>query len=287
MPLPDSHTKVLVISPHQDDETLIAGDYMIKTMQSGGEVFVIYTTNGVSGSSFLKNNAIADIIKIREREVITALGIIKIKRKNIIFLRNEDKKALMGTVSLNNTIDLLARYIIRINPDLIFVPAYEGGHCDHDMTNFATMSAIKRHNIKGINTYEGPEYNFYMSPMDYILGIISKFSLIIKINRPRFVNNTDERILSLNNITSDDLITKRSMLNAFVSQDLVSLIEAHSKKDIYRLIPKYTYLEPPYARKKMLGYHICLLLGRSNCDSFNVCKVSFDEMSAVMRSVHK
>ena len=50
----------------------------------------------------------------------------------------------------------------KCNYDIIFVPLYEGGHYQHDMTNFIVSRACIKSGTKSL-LYECPEYNAFYS----------------------------------------------------------------------------------------------------------------------------
>jgi LmbE family N-acetylglucosaminyl deacetylase len=278
--------RVLVISPHQDDETLFAGGYMIRTMEEKGEVYVLYTVDGITRYPYLTKDKVQQMIQTREKEVRDALGMIGITGNHIIFLRNENRKALMTPDLLNKAIDAIGHYIQKIKPDTIVIPPYEGGHCDHDMTNFAVTTAVHRFQISNVPIYEGPDYNHYKSLRDYVLTVANWFSVIARKKEPNFINYHHVKVLRLA-LTDKEKTLKRKMLDAFKSQKIGPLKRLHGGDDIYRQEPAYDYSRPPYAIKKTLGYKACSLFGLSGCADLNCCKVPFSKMRQVMLAVKK
>lgn len=276
--------KVLIVSPHQDDEVLFAGDYMIETIKNGGEVFVIYTMDGATRWSSFTEERISNMILTRETEAKEALGMIGVDENHVIFLRNENRKGLMNPKSLNETIDTLGNFIQGLNPEVIIVPAYEGGHCDHDMTNFAVNTAIKRFDIKNVIVYEGPMYSDYSSIFDTVASIANKISYIKLQKRPCFVNHKKNEVFKLD-MKEEDLNFKRSLYDIYKSQNIESLKISHSGADIYRISPKYDYSTPPYDYRKTFKYIKCILRGKSECDKITICKVSFKEMQEVVAEI--
>jgi len=91
--------RILVISPHPDDETLGAGGLMAEARERGDTVKVIFMTNGdgfrrgverfnghlpAGASDFLQYG------RVRQQEAITALGVVGVKTGDIIFLGYPD-----------------------------------------------------------------------------------------------------------------------------------------------------------------------------------------------------
>lgn len=92
--------RILIISPHPDDETLAAGGVIQQVLAAGTEVKVVLVTNG-DGQRFapvMLNKELdprpKDYIAIGERrqaEVIAALGKLGVQREDIVFLGYPDR----------------------------------------------------------------------------------------------------------------------------------------------------------------------------------------------------
>ena len=95
MPLPHPGERVLVIAPHEDDETLGCGGYMQAAVDAGVEVYVCLMTAGegeelgavwASRSPDLSPQDFVRLGQIRERESLRALTSIGIPPDHVIFL---------------------------------------------------------------------------------------------------------------------------------------------------------------------------------------------------------
>ena len=73
--------KVMVIVPHQDDETILCGGILKNLVKLNCEIIIVYSTNG---DYFVP-------AKIRMREAIHALSKLGIKEKKVIFLGYPDQ----------------------------------------------------------------------------------------------------------------------------------------------------------------------------------------------------
>lgn len=119
---------VLIFIPHQDDEVFIF-PYLMMLRKSSRAVKIIYLTNGEYRN--FKS-------EIRNIESINSLGQIGINRESIFFL-GEKLNIYDGSVVFN--LEAIYKEIIKIfrnnnNISEILMPAWEGGHHDHDATNF-------------------------------------------------------------------------------------------------------------------------------------------------------
>jgi LmbE family N-acetylglucosaminyl deacetylase len=96
----DSSTKLLVLSPHPDDEVLIAGGLIQRVLNAGGKVKVVYLTTGDSsiGSVIrldknlkLSPSEFIDLANRRHDEAIRATAVLGLKTGNLVFLGFPDQ----------------------------------------------------------------------------------------------------------------------------------------------------------------------------------------------------
>lgn len=90
-----STTRLLVVSPHPDDEALAAAGLIARVLESGGAVRLVVMTSGdafaegVETEEGIKHPTLADYRdygKVREYETVAAAGIIGLDRAHITFL---------------------------------------------------------------------------------------------------------------------------------------------------------------------------------------------------------
>lgn len=124
--------------PHQDDEVFIS-PYLMMLRKSSHVVKIIYLTNG----EYRNYKS-----KIRNIESIKALNQMGIERESIFFL-GEKLKIRDGNVVFN--LGAIYGEIIQVfrNNSIseILIPAWEGGHHDHDATNFLVCFAARNLNL--------------------------------------------------------------------------------------------------------------------------------------------
>ena len=114
--------RVMVISPHPDDETIGCGGTIRKHVVAGDVVHVDLLTSGEKGGHDLD---VADIANIREREAMAAADILGVAHV-------ECYRHLDG--NLRPDVALVARLSKRIadwQPDTIYVPHTAEQHPDH------------------------------------------------------------------------------------------------------------------------------------------------------------
>lgn len=127
--------RVLVFSPHPDDDLIGCGGSIAKHIKQENQVTIVYMTSGDAGS--LKYSK-EELTKIREEETEEAAKIFGLN--DLIFLRNPD-----GYVEYNK--DNLVKIISVIRekkPNLIYIPHENDSHKDHAKTHELVTEAIDR-----------------------------------------------------------------------------------------------------------------------------------------------
>ena len=129
--------KVIVFAPHPDDESYGAGGTIIKWLEEGYHVHVIWLTDGRAGyRKAREENALEDceetrisedeLVKIRLAEADAAAEFLGVKKENRHFLKFYDQELL-------NHIDDAVEMIIDIvkNADIFVIPSDNNKHIDH------------------------------------------------------------------------------------------------------------------------------------------------------------
>ncbi|HER24989.1 MAG TPA: PIG-L family deacetylase [Candidatus Atribacteria bacterium] len=121
--LPEKDQKVLIFSPHPDDETLACGGYIIESIKRGAEVKIVLVTDGNRRS--LKD--------LRYLEFEAATNILGVLVNNLIFLNYPD-----GNLIQEDQVELEKNFRSRIdsfNPDIVLYPHPNDTHKDHAITS--------------------------------------------------------------------------------------------------------------------------------------------------------
>ena len=146
--------RALAVAPHPDDE---AAGLTIALSRLGRryERFVVYATTGVRGGSAGFGPAGERGVRERRGEAVEGMRMLGIPEENLIFLEN-------GSWSLHNGLHAFARELERIaaaiSPEVIFSPAVEHAHPDHDSARAAAEGLRLRGNAALL------EYALYSSP---------------------------------------------------------------------------------------------------------------------------
>jgi N-acetylglucosamine malate deacetylase 1 len=127
--------KVIVISPHPDDESIGVGGTISKHVDEGDMVHIIFLTSGEKGGHGLNED---DTKKLREEEAKEATTILK--TSSIDFWREPDGKFEASDVNVTR----LVSKIIECAADVIYVPHKNEEHPDHKAAAQLVKEALLR-----------------------------------------------------------------------------------------------------------------------------------------------
>ena len=122
-PLPA--TPALFLLAHHDDELFIAAT--LRRLVRQGEVTVLWLTQGGLGAAG------------RRAESVTAMELLGVPPDALRYMCLPDNHLL---AYLPQVVVRLRRLICRLRPASVFVPAFEGGHQDHDTVQLAAARAL-------------------------------------------------------------------------------------------------------------------------------------------------
>jgi LmbE family N-acetylglucosaminyl deacetylase len=131
--------KILVLSPHPDDDVLGCGGTIKLHTLSGHKVKVIYLTSGEAGGVFPSVNS-EEISRIRRKEAFNALNFLSPEIEHL-FLNGEDGNLSRYDKNLLNDLVLEMR---RYQPEVVYLPHKYDSHRDHIETFHIGMEAINR-----------------------------------------------------------------------------------------------------------------------------------------------
>ncbi len=182
-PILSQNTRLMVFSPHPDDESLGTGGLIQRVLKAGGKVKVVFMT---SGDGFPEGVEKEDKIfrptakdyrrygKVREKEALNALSLLGLKKKDVIFLGfpdgglcyllrsfHSDPWAYTSPFTLQkhppspemivphtsyNDGDLrreIVRLLTRFRPNLLALTPSEDQHPDHCATYYFVKAALR------------------------------------------------------------------------------------------------------------------------------------------------
>jgi LmbE family N-acetylglucosaminyl deacetylase len=222
-PLRNGRTLVLVA--HSDDETACAG-----LLQRLPDPIIAYATNGAPADEYFwgRYGSRENYARVRRNEAQAAVA--KVGLSNVTFLSDH---AMAGVEfwdqqlyrALPAAIDAVSDLVRRTQPDAVLVPAYEGGHPDHDSCSF--LGALLRRRF-GLSVWEMPLYHRSQTGE-------------LRCQQFRALNGTERSVL----LSSKERQVRASMIASYVSQaDVPDFVS--SAVELYRPQPEYDYSQPPH-----------------------------------------
>jgi len=201
--------RVLILSPHADDEILGCGGFISKFSKNDYHINVLILTNANKGAPEIYS---AEKIRAIRDEAKLANNFIGTKR---LFFENLPALSLSNYpfYKITNIID---KYIININPEIILIPSANDIHEDHKIIFKASKVAMrpnKKRNLRKILSYEvlsetewnekeksfSPNYFVSLSKSDInnkVKAFLKYKSQVKKIPHPR----SKEAIISLSRV---------------------------------------------------------------------------------------
>lgn len=122
--------KILIVSPHADDEILGCGGYMISEIAKGSQVHVVYgTVGGIGGALEMER---------RKKEIEKVSSVLGFSYSIMTY----GKDAEMDTMRDKDIISYIDAKIKEIEPDEVFVN-YASRHQDHKKMYECTLAAMR------------------------------------------------------------------------------------------------------------------------------------------------
>lgn len=178
----DSHTSLLVVSPHPDDETLCCAGVIRRVVAAGGRASIVWLTSGdaseldlllIERTLRIRPDKMRDLAARRMREARAAAAILGVPPERQFFLGYPDEGLLTLitdhfttpyyskfngalTVPYADTFAAghpytgeslerdLARVLDRVQPTLVLAPSPRDAHPDHRAAGILTLQVLSR-----------------------------------------------------------------------------------------------------------------------------------------------
>jgi LmbE family N-acetylglucosaminyl deacetylase len=167
--------KIVVFAPHPDDEIFGCGGSILKWLEEGHDVHIIYVTDnralvewGEKEDQLLEDCAIKyksltadEIAEIALNEARTVAKSFGLTEQNIHLFKFHDQKAEQN---IQWGIELASKIIPE--SDRIVIPSDNNNHIDHQATHIIAKRATKRLSLDDIEFYVYALYNLLKAPRD-------------------------------------------------------------------------------------------------------------------------
>lgn len=137
--------RVLVFSPHPDDEVIGPGGTLCLHRQQGDPVRAVIATDGVAGDPDQRYEPAA-YRALRRQESTAGLAVLGID--DVRFWGMPDSCVLSAN-DLELGTQLAERELREHQPDLVYLPWQREGHPDHHALHVVVMRALQRHGFTG------------------------------------------------------------------------------------------------------------------------------------------
>ena len=142
----NKESRVLILSPHYDDDVIGCGGIINKYCRSGCVCSVLYFTDGTKNKKAIE---IKQYKEIRKSEAIAALG----KLGNVSAHCLEEKDGELS--ASKQVVDQLQKRIIELGVDTIFFPNIKDSYSDHNVVGKILSMALKKVNtVRKLYMYE-------------------------------------------------------------------------------------------------------------------------------------
>tara|TARA_B100000029_G_scaffold116389_1_gene109171 strand:+ start:6894 stop:7601 length:708 start_codon:yes stop_codon:yes gene_type:complete len=192
--------RLLVISPHADDEVLGCYGLIKKIKDNGGEVFVQILSLG--GYKKIEGNQITT--EEWQKELAQVSKILELDDFDVAYTNNEiqhiDTKPQQELIEYIENKSKIS--ISKIKPTIVAIPTIFSTHQDHTFAYKVAIAALRPHPQKATHmpqlviSYESPEYYFWSAYSEF-----GRF-------QPNFYLN----------LSQDDLNKKSEILNLYSTQ---------------------------------------------------------------------
>ena len=158
--------KLLVLSPHPDDDIIGCGGTLHRYHKEGAVITVVYMTDGRKGGISYNEE---ELVLVRKEEASKAAFIIGVDK--LIFLENKDAELALNEHSVKELSDIIEN----IQPEAVFLPFFTDNHADHIATNGIFLRAALKHK-NDIMCYGYEIWTPLMSP-NCIVNITSQLEI--------------------------------------------------------------------------------------------------------------
>jgi len=142
--------KILILSPHADDEILGCGGFISKYSKLNYKINILILTNANKGAPEVYSSKIVEKIRNEAKQANKLIGTDKLFFENLPALN-------LNNYPIYKISNLINKYILKIKPEIILIPSSNDIHDDHKIIFKAAKVATrfnKKSSIRKILSYE-------------------------------------------------------------------------------------------------------------------------------------
>ncbi len=147
---------VMIVAPHQDDESLGCGGLIALLRKAEHDVFVLFTSDGTGSHPRSRQYPAPALKALREAEALEALHLLGVTADTVEFLGLQDTRVpAAGDGGFEDAVEQTRVAIGRFRPQTVFVPWRRDPHGDHRSTWQIVVAALE-HMDSSIRLIEYP-----------------------------------------------------------------------------------------------------------------------------------
>jgi LmbE family N-acetylglucosaminyl deacetylase len=212
--------RILVLVPHPDDEVVGCCAALGRARAQGSRIFALYLTNGVPDRALYwpwQRNGHARQVLARWREAASAQAMLGLEEAG-----RHDVPTRSLRLRMAETLAAIVRALDATGATVLWTPAYEGGHQDHDVANALASRLGAR-----VAVWEFSEYHNAGG----------------RVHAQEFIAATGgETVLTLD---ADEVARKRAALALYASE-AANLGHVGSAREAFRPLAAYDYAQAPH-----------------------------------------
>lgn len=147
-------SNILLLAAHPDDEIVGCCAAIARARAQGASVSVLFLTTGIPAPERFwpwQRSSYSERVRRRRAEAEMACSTLGLQ---ILGFSGLPSRELVR--HLPSAASAIRQHVTRLRPAIVWAPAYEGGHPDHDLANFAASTLRTQTQV-----WEYSEYNFF------------------------------------------------------------------------------------------------------------------------------
>jgi LmbE family N-acetylglucosaminyl deacetylase len=165
---------LVVIAPHQDDESLACGGLISEACAARRAVKVIFVSDGTGSHPKSRAYPRSRLRTVRESEARNAANALGLAPRHLEFLRLPDRFVPAHGAAAETAAERIATLAQKVGAAALFVSWRHDPHCDHQASYGLARHAQRR---LGAELYEYSVWGAALSPTTLVTPVISGFRL--------------------------------------------------------------------------------------------------------------
>ena len=168
---------LVVIAPHQDDESLACGGLIAEACATGRAVKVVFVSDGTGSHPRSRAYPRARLRCVREAEARRAVSALGLAPRHLELLRLPDRFVPREGSAARAAIERIVAVARAAKATALFVSWRHDPHCDHQAAYHLAREAQR---LLGVALYEYSVWGAALRPWDPVTPVADGFRLLIK-----------------------------------------------------------------------------------------------------------